>query len=138
MDKIVIADELIFMREDLEEQLLQRFPWLEQSDLDNGKEQMDIVPCFVGVGWFNLLSNMFLEIENLYNSLNEPLEKISFYEIKEKQGLLRVYMKNGVTGLQEILNKYEILSGQVCEICSEIGELQDGAWTVVVCKDCSL
>lgn len=128
-----MADELICMREDLEEQLLQRFPWLEQG---NNEESAGIVPCFVGVGWFHLLSNLFLEIENLYCAFNKSLEKIRFHEIKEKYGLLRICMEDNGTELQDILNKYENLSAQVCEICGEKGRLRDGTWYVVSCKDC--
>ena len=132
-----MSTESIFMREDLEEQLRQRFPWLEQRNSENGDASAEIVFFPVGVGWFNLLSDMFEEIETLYKSLNEPLENISFYEIKEKYGGLRVDMNHTVKGLYEIIGKYEDLSYQVCERCGEIGELrEDRAWHVVLCDKC--
>jgi hypothetical protein len=136
MNNRVMAAELICMGEDLEEALLTRFPWLEEKDLDTVEKTGEIVSCGVGVGWHDLLSNMFVELENLYKSMNESIEDIGFYEIREKHGLLRVYTNKGIEGVQEILNKYEALSERVCEICGQTGELRNDGWTVVVCDDC--
>ena len=130
MGDSVMAEEMIFQREDLEEQLLQRFPWLKEKDSNS------MVACFVGVGWFTLLSDMFLEIENHYSSLNEPLDTIDFVKIYEKFGGLRVFMFEYPHGIGEIIRKYEDLSFRVCEICGDIGELRDGEWNYVVCDNC--
>lgn len=125
-----MAEEMIFQREDLEEQLLQRFPWLKKKDSNS------MVACFVGVGWFTLLSDMFLEIENHYSSLNEPLDTIDFVEIYEKFGGLQVFMFECPPGIGEIIGKYEDLSFRVCETCGDIEELRDGEWNYVVCDNC--
>ncbi|WP_346234892.1 hypothetical protein MKY04_18105 [Lysinibacillus telephonicus] len=123
--------DLIYMSEELEEELFKKFPWFVTND-------GEIVFCNVGVGWYYLLVGMLTEIEEHFKLMNKSIDRLSFSEIKEKHGLLRVYTNNSISGLQQILRKYEFLSEHVCEICGNKGELRDRSWSVVLCDRCLL
>lgn len=82
----------------------------------------------VGDGWFKIL--------------DELLEKLSKHDgvilaqVKEKFGLLRVYINNGTDEVYKIIDEYESKSAHVCETCGDPGKSRGGGWIYTVCDSC--
>ena len=89
----------------------------------------------VGDGWLPLLRDMAYEIKE-YIELNYPdmSEDITFTQIKEKFGELRVYFYPYFEELDDIIDKYVEISAHTCEVCGEPGEIKtDGYWMMARC-----
>jgi len=122
------------MREELEQKLLDEFPFMEITTLWGGKRKGIPVPCECGDGWYNLIYDCCKEIDKLYKRRNKDINKIQIYQIKEKYGGLRIYLGNYIEGTDEIVNKYEDESMKVCEICGGQGKLKNkGYWLKTLC-----
>lgn len=124
------------MKSELNEKLFTRFSWAESKDSHTGEGKGYLAPCWVGDGWFQLIWNMFEEIENLYKSKKMPI-KVVVYELKEKYGTLRTCLESCIPEVYKITDKYEKLSEEVCENCGEKGSLIDvNGWLTVLCDTC--
>jgi ribosomal protein L40E len=128
------------MKQELEEKLFKRFPWTEAKDWDweEVKGRGYFVYCQVDDGWFNLLWQLFEEIENHYKATNQEhrLQDLIIDELKEKYGCLRVYVTNDIYGVDHILDKYEDLSKEVCERCGAKGSMRKRLGVAVRCEVC--
>ena len=84
---------------------------------------------YIRYGWLNLIDELSKEITELY-------PYVVYIQVKEKFGLLRVYCSTYPDGLREILHKYEIRSGTICETCGELGErfTSDTGWINTCCE----
>ncbi len=84
-----------------------------------------------GPGWYPLIIEMFEElIEAGWNK--------QFSQIKEKWGMLTVYLDSYNDDLDSILQKYELLSTKVCEICGNKGKRrQIKGWCISLCGRCA-
>lgn len=85
-------------------------------------------------GWNDLIDQMSAELTSVAPS-------IQYEQIKEKFGLLRVYLHGHSNEERElaydIIKKYEVLSGTVCETCGKTGiERSHNGWLIVQCDDC--
>jgi hypothetical protein len=83
----------------------------------------------VGEGWHLLL-------RELHAALAEkgPYET---FQVKEKFGLLRVYIEATTDGQQEIVYGFEERSGHICEVCGKPGEpgTHGGWWIKTLCPE---
>ena len=80
-------------------------------------------------GWFDLLWNMCVELRKLGFDTG-------FAQIKEKFGTLRAYA-NGVTDEQwKVIEKAEIDSETICEVCGAVGKLRGKGWVYLRCDKC--
>lgn len=92
----------------------------------------------IGDGWYDLLRNLSLE---LYESLDkEEIEDICILQIKEKFGTLRYYASTTSDKADDIIHKYEELSGSTCEECGRVGDIakSTGGWIRTICKLCKI
>lgn len=80
----------------------------------------------VGVGWYLL-------IKNLCDELIESGWDKEIIEIKEKFGGLRFTIGETNTELNEIINKFQNLSIQTCEVCGEVGSQTETGWIKTLC-----
>lgn len=97
-------------------------------------------------GWYDLIRNLSFEIYELYNKWGSKYNEYPYViQMKEKFGGLRYYMTFGeleeedYNQLREVVEKYERLSYNVCEICSEPGKngtLEDDGWYITLCEAC--
>ena len=107
------------------------------SDLTAEKLRMRYKTIFTGSlawgfecdsGWYPMLADMAQEM--LDAGITEP----KIVQIKEKFGALRVYTAYHVQELQEIIDKYEIKSETICEVCGEKGAVTTkGSWLKTLC-----
>ena len=67
-------------------------------------------------GWFQLFLQM---CEDIYEPLvrADYVDKFRFSDVKEKYGTMRCYTVGATREAQDIIDKYEFLSKQVCSVC---------------------
>ena len=80
----------------------------------------------IGKGWRSL-------IDEVYDRL--PKEAFVF-QVKEKWGMLRMYIDNIPDEIQEFLGNIETRSGKICEVCGEPGQQRDTGWIKTLCDKC--
>jgi hypothetical protein len=121
------------MKTDTETKLVRKYPKLfEQYGKDPRKTCMAWgLEC--GDGWFDILGDLCEKLSKY--------DGIEFAQVKEKFGLLRVYI-NGVSGdiadeVYSLIDDAEIKSGDVCELCGEPGEGRSGGWIHTLCDKCN-
>lgn len=123
------------MKKELEQKLMDRFPWFEARNVWTDKKLGFPTPCSCGDGWYQLIHNCLEEIENLYKGKNANINTLRINQIKEKYGGLRIYVGNFINGVDDIIDKYEDKSYEICEFCGELGELKvNGGWYRTVCN----
>lgn len=166
------------MSPELEQKLTEKYPVLFQDRNKPVTQSCMAFGCEFSDGWYRLLDELCEYITKLANredlvKLNKEYRTdenkgfmyikpptISFSQVKEKWGLMRIYWTgNGVDNWEEIcakvnqddrekaINKYydevqnaidyvEFLSSKVCETCGEPGEINKDGWIKVRCKNC--
>lgn len=113
-------------------------------------------------GWYQLIRDMCAEITAAYEAVGEPVD-IVVDQVKEKYGTLRFYYHpkgqpiaihafDSLSGgpslrvrpgrseiyqkVAEIVDRYEEMSGHVCEICGAPGCLRtDLRWILTLCDE---
>ena len=87
---------------------------------------------YVCPGWEQLIRDMLTEIASNSDKRSAP----EFTQIKEKFGTLRVYGYNINDDEHEIIDKYERLSAETCEVCGAEGEMRErNRWQYVACDE---
>ena len=166
------------MSPELEQKLIEKYPVLFKDVNEPVTKSCMAFGCEFSDGWYKLLDELCEYITRLSNredllSLNKEhhtkenygfihLKRptISFSQVKEKFGMMRIYWTgNGVDNWEEIcakvnqedrekaLNKYydevqnaidyvEFLSSKVCEGCGQPGKMNKDGWIKVRCENC--
>jgi hypothetical protein len=57
-------------------------------------------------------------------------------QVKEKYGILRMYLTTGTDEMFDLIDEAEELSSKTCEICGKKGKLYSDGWCVTRCKKC--
>jgi hypothetical protein len=101
--------------------------------------------CFsiVGDGWIPIIDSLFSQLSTLVKG-----EPVGLRQIKEKFGVLVVYMEPGQSfwrRAQVLIDKARVLSTKTCEVCGSPGEKRscysDGTprdWIETLCDKCNL
>jgi hypothetical protein len=86
-----------------------------------------------GRGWNDLIYEMCSEIKKA-----DKRKNIKFAQIKEKFGLLRVYIDSSTSKIYPvIIEKYERKSATICEKCGEKGKTRNvNGWLTTLCNQC--
>lgn len=166
------------MSPELEQKLFEKYPVLFRDRDKPVTESCMAFGCEFSDGWYKLLDELCEYITRLSNrtdllKLNKEYHTeenrgfiylkrptISFTQVKEKFGMMRIYWSgNGVENWEEIcakvhqddreraVNKYydevqnaidyvEFLSSKVCESCGQPGKLSNKGWMKVRCENC--
>ena len=89
-------------------------------------------------GWRKAFGKMMLDDimkACKYDEINP--KELCFVEIKEKWGMCRMTMNNTGHNLQEVLDAYEQVSGNVCWKCGKIDvPVTNFGWILPECRDC--
>ncbi len=99
--------------------LTTQFPRLIRIDQSDG---LRLFGFECGDGWFGIIYGVMLLIDR-YASENSI--SIHFRQVKEKFGLLRIYTAGGDENIALMTDIAEIVSGKLCEMCGDFGELAD-------------
>lgn len=124
------------MRDELEQKLMEDFPFMEAKSFFDGERLGYCVPCEFSDGWFDIIYNLCKEINELYKSKGRNINDLNIEQVKEKYGELRFYVGNYIDGVMEIIDKYEALSCKTCEVCGKEGKLTGKRWVRTLCDEC--
>lgn len=105
-----------------------------ELDQDKYSEFLDYIGC--GSGWNHLLISVFdfildynFKVENLQN-------RIELFQVKEKFGLLRIYVNHEPEELTELIKRAENISEVTCDRCSKQGKMYTfRGWLSVGCPE---
>ncbi len=92
-------------------------------------------------GWYDILDQMFSILEpiaELENSSRDETDRISVAQIKEKFGILRIYIDGiyEINEAQQAVDAAEKASKIVCELCGGPGKLFPKGWMKTHCDAC--
>ncbi len=119
------------MKEDLADKLIKDFPYLYES----GDSSFHF-EC--GDGWYELIRQLS---EKLYPFiLKAREEQADIYpkasQVKEKFGGLRFYMSVSTEEMDDIIDAYEEISEDICEVCGKPGSINYfDRWLSARCPD---
>jgi hypothetical protein len=166
------------MKPELQNKLIEEYPVLFQDRHKPMTQSLMCFGCEFGDGWYNIFDDLChyltvlskgeqlvklkpeLETKENYGYMYLKNPTISFTQVKEKYGTMRVYwIGNGVEGdwdeikskfddsvnSDKLFSKYydrvenaidftEFLSGKICEECGESGKVYTNGWCVSRCK----
>ena len=109
------------MNPDLTQKLLDKYTKLFSNQQFWGFE------C--GDGWYDILDHLCGAIkEHTYDA-----DEVYVDQVKEKFGKLRFYLSKEDEVMLGMVTLAEYMSGHICEICGERGELRTGSWLVTLC-----
>lgn len=93
-----------------------------------------------GEGWFEILENLFLNIEAYSRHLLEQgrsIDKLpSAAQVKEKWGTLCVYIDNTDEHIETLIQTASGRSCVTCEICGNAGKIIIESYYRVRCESC--
>lgn len=88
----------------------------------------------IGKGWYPLMAKLCQEVDDFFGAdLGFPMHNFAWVQIKEKFGSLRAYyttdqlLGTGPEKLSRLVEKYEVMSSNVCEVCGEHAVLSNAA-----------
>ena len=116
--------------------LIKKYPWLRANDwLDQPIKGYDITWADeIPEGWRKAFGNMM--IEEIDEVLKRTHTTIHIDQIKEKYGQLRFYF-SGTAELHDIVEKYSMLSENICIICGKPDiPMIDTGWVCPICQEC--
>lgn len=121
------------MSPELQKTLFDRYPHLfERRHLGMDESPMHWgITC--GDGWYRLIDEMSLELETEGEMLGEDIQ---YDQVKEKLGILTVYLTEYNPYARTIIRKYQDASSQTCEKCGKPGNLRPGRWIQTLCDGC--
>jgi len=132
------------MNKNLEQKLADEFEFMrpKPENSQNGyiSDLYSAFGCECGDGWFDLLRNLCIEIVQLHERNNLPVE-VGLIQIKEKYGSLRFYAGIEHQQLSDefyaIIGKYGDISEKTCEHCGVEGKMRIlHCWLRVRCNNC--
>ncbi|RUS44580.1 hypothetical protein [Cohnella sp. AR92] len=108
------------MKAKLQTKLFEQFPWIKS--VHGSRFAEDGFSC--GDGWYQLLYDMFLEIEAAYAKSSGTENRSSVGQIKQKFGELRVYIYDVFPEVNDIISEKQKVSTSICEQCGKEGKLE--------------
>lgn len=122
-------------------QLAKKYPWIAPRDWMTGRISKDYDYSYtyweLPIGWHKAFGKMYLE--ELAQAVKDAHAEKDFLieEVKEKYGMLRVYVNNYSKPIDRVIDKYEYISQNVCIICGkpDVPMITNG-WISPYCFDC--
>lgn len=121
--------------------LLKQYPWLKIPSYrpEHGKHRFEYTyNDDMPKGWRIAFSKMLYDEINEYLDLH-PLYKKNFCieQVKEKYGGLRMYFFPYDEQIDRIINKYSVLSENICIVCGKPDvPMTNGGWIYPCCSEC--
>lgn len=109
----------------LERKLIDKYPKLFRQASLSIQESCMAWGIDTGDGWYQILEDLCEELSQISG--------VEFAQIKNKFGLLRIYIDNPTEEANLLIGEAEIKSAHTCESCGFPGE-QDG-W-IIRCEKC--
>ena len=131
------------IRRNTNKKLIERYPFLNPNveycgylDTKNYKYDytlLDEMPS----GWKRRFGKLMCEMIREELLKNNALNEYRIFQIKEKYGSLRWYDNGGSPSVDDIVRKFEYISGHTCVACGklDVNLITDG-WIVPLCESC--
>ena len=92
-----------------------------------------------GEGWMKLIQPILDYIKEYNLNTENDRDKIEILQIKEKLGILVIYVENATTELHDMINKASEESSNVCEECGSTTNIgKTAGWVETICHNCIL
>lgn len=123
-----------------DEELLERYPFLkvdsEYNDTEDNAEYLYSEPgYYIPRGWRNLFLKCCEELREALVKINK-LQEFKINQLKEKYGSMRIYTNISDPMIDNIINRYEIISQFTCCECGKIATVETTGWICPYCDDC--
>jgi hypothetical protein len=137
------------MKQELENKLFEKYP-----QLFGNKDKSIMESCMAwGIecsdGWYDIISSVCWEIKQHEDNISmqtkfqkekNPEYKSDYYpvtfdQIKEKFGGLRIYFSGGDDYVSGVIGMAEDMSYKLCEVCGNKGRPNEGGWITTLCDE---
>ena len=124
----------------LRKALIEEYPYLQPRKATTGEIHTDYDYQFI-VGEYDLPEGWLELFLLMCEDIKAPLEKAGllndfrFLQVKEKYGQLRAYNAGANDEVNDIIDKYEFLSEQVCTTCGKPAVAMTRGWIYPFCDE---
>lgn len=84
-------------------------------------------------GWYDLIHDLCQSIITHCEQIGDRVPQAE--QVKEKYGGLRFYVDQASPAVQKIIDRYELKSECICEVCGEPGAIRDDGWLTTRCDN---
>lgn len=120
-------------------ELVERYPFLkadpEYNYLDSPNELYSEEGLYIPKGWRDLFLKCCEELRDALIKINK-LDEFKINQLKEKYGSMRIYANISEPTINDIINRYEIISQFTCCECGKIATVETTGWICPYCDDC--
>ena len=114
--------------------LYEKYPDLF-SNIDNKHSCMAFgIEC--NIGWYDILSSVCYRIKQYEKNKKSDYYPVTFDQIKEKWGGLRIYYIGGDDYIRGVVDIAEEMSYKICERCGCPGSPNKQGWITTLCDNC--
>jgi len=114
--------------------LYEKYPDLF-SNIDNKHSCMAFgIEC--NIGWYDILSSVCYRIKQYEKNKKSDYYTVTFDQIKEKWGGLRIYHSGGDDYVDGVITMAEEMSYKICERCGCPGSPNKQGWIMTLCDKC--
>jgi hypothetical protein len=114
--------------------LYEKYPDLF-SNIDNKHSCMAFgIEC--NIGWYDIISSVCYRIKQYEKNKKSDYYTVTFDQIKEKWGGLRIYHSGGDDYVDGIIIMAEEMSYKICERCGCPGSPNKQGWIMTLCDKC--
>jgi len=114
--------------------LYEKYPDLF-SNIDNKHSCMAFgIEC--NIGWYDILSSVCYRIKQYEKNKKSDYYPVTFDQIKEKWGGIRIYHSGGDDYVDGIIIMAEEMSYKICERCGCPGSPNKQGWIMTLCDKC--
>lgn len=124
----------------LRKALIEEYPYLQPRTMTTGEVHPDYdYQYIVGEhdlpeGWMQLFLQACVDIKEPLVRTSD-IHKFRFLQVKEKYGRMRLYHSGASEEVNDILDKYEFLSEQVCSTCGKPATTMTRGWICPYCEE---
>ncbi len=131
------------MREELDKQLVEKYPRIFKNRYGDMRETLMCWGFECGDGWYQVLDSLCGNIQHYIDWKNrsaqagykdfEPVEQVVAVQVKEKFGGLRFYYDGGDDHISGMVRMAESWASVTCEECGAPGKHRSGGWIRTLC-----
>jgi len=88
------------------------------------------------MGWYDIISSVCYRIKQHEKNKKSDYYPVTFDQIKEKYGGLRVYYSGGDDYVDGVIDMAEEMSYKTCERCGFPGSPNRQGWMMTLCDKC--
>jgi hypothetical protein len=88
------------------------------------------------MGWYDIISSVCYRIKQHEKNKKSDYYPVTFDQIKEKWGGLRIYYIGGDNYIRGVIDMAEEMSYKICERCGCPGSPNKRGWVMTLCDNC--